>query len=140
MSAAIYAHTQRRAKYLSLPDCISLSPIGQNILGAGQLYSITELFTSLFVRCILTAGLQNILQGAIDLVQMELQEVDPGAQLARLRDYCTKFRPPALLPKGGLPLLPATVTEERAADGLQMTAIRSDNSSPPTDTILKPSE
>ena len=116
-------------------------PSNKISLAHASFYSIKELLTSLFVRCTLTPGLQHILQGAIDLVQMELQEVDPQAQLARLRDYCTKFRPPKLLPRGGLPLLPATATEEGAADSsLQMIAARCSKSSAATDTVVEPSE
>lgn len=47
------------------------------------------------VKCKLTS---SALQGAIDLVQMELEELDPAKEIQKLRQYCKKFRPPERLP------------------------------------------
>lgn len=52
--------------------------------------------------------LVRCLQGAIDLVQMDLEEKDPAADLQRLREYCRTFRPPRKLD----PLLLAKETDK----------------------------
>ena len=37
---------------------------------------------------------EHCVQGAIDMVQMDLEERDPEQDLLRLKAYCRKFRPP----------------------------------------------
>lgn len=50
-----------------------------------------------------------MLQGAIDMVQMDLKEQDWQSNLLRLKEYCRKFKPPRRL---DVPLLAAVQANE----------------------------